>query len=157
MSPTGVAGRRRPSWDGGGRRTVKDAGRKLFFRYVRFKDGGGPRTDKISSKRTGADERPTLYVRLKDAFGRRTGKILKNRTQTDAGRTLFVRLEDGFGRRTVKALSKRTEADAGQTPSVRLKDGGGRRAKADQVRSTSPGHRHHCGSDSLKSTIPDLQ
>ena len=49
-SRAGVAGRGRPSWDGGGHRTVKNAGLKLFFRYVRFKDGGGPRTDKVSSK-----------------------------------------------------------------------------------------------------------
>ena len=53
----GVAGRGRPSWNGGGRRTVKDAGRKLFFRYVRFKDGGGPRTDKISPKEDGDGQR----------------------------------------------------------------------------------------------------
>ena len=57
LSGSGVAGRGRPSWDGGGRRTVKDAGRKLFFRYVRFKDGGGPRTDKISSKEDGGGRR----------------------------------------------------------------------------------------------------
>ena len=57
----GVAGRGRPSWDGGGRRTVKDAGRKLFFRYVRFKDGGGPRTDKISSKEDGGGRRTNPF------------------------------------------------------------------------------------------------
>ena len=44
MSAAGVAGRGRPSWDGGGRRTVKDDGRKIFFDSVRLKDGSGRRT-----------------------------------------------------------------------------------------------------------------
>ena len=44
-SGAGVAGRGRPSWDGGGRRTVKDDGRKIFFDSVRLKDGSGRRTD----------------------------------------------------------------------------------------------------------------
>ena len=50
--------------DGDGRpgtEAVKDAGRKLFFTYVRFKDGGGPRTDKISSKEDGGGQRTNPF------------------------------------------------------------------------------------------------
>ena len=69
----GVAGRGRPSWDGGGRRTVKDDGRKIFFDSVRLKDGFGRRTLRIFPQSGQA-------------------KFFRKRTEADAGRrrTKFV-------------------------------------------------------------------
>ena len=63
---SGVAGRGRPSWDGGGRRTVKDDGRKTFFDSVRLKDESGRRTDNFLSQA--------------DRGGRRTGISSASRT-----------------------------------------------------------------------------
>ena len=82
---------------------MKDAGRKLFFRYVRFKDGGGPRTDKISSKEDGGGQgtnpfRPSQgRIRTEDLSkflksGRRRTKesfSSASRTDLDEGRSKF--------------------------------------------------------------------
>ena len=62
---------------------MKDAGRKLFFRYVRFKDGGGPRTDKILSK--------------EDGFERRTVKISSKRTEADGALSSASRTTSDVG------------------------------------------------------------
>ena len=104
---------------GGGRRTTKDAGRRLFFGYVRLMDAFGRRTYQNFLK---ADGGQTPSVRIKDGFGCRTVKLIFMRTDTDGGQTPLVRLKDEFGRRTGKISKKRTEADAGRrrTKSVRL-------------------------------------
>ena len=86
---SGVAGRGRPYWDEGGRRTVKVGGRTIFFDFVRLKDGSGGRTDNFLSQA--------------DRGGRWTGE--------------FVRLKNGFRRRTLKRFQsarKRTDSDGGQ-------------------------------------------
>ena len=77
-SSSGVAGRVRPSWDGGGRRTVN-----LFHPpqgQIRTADA------KQIPGRTEADGGRNPSVSLKDGFGRRTGKISKKRREADAGR-----------------------------------------------------------------------
>ena len=91
---SGVAGRGRPSWDGGGRRTVKDDGRKTFFDSVRLKDESGRRTDNFLSQADRGGRRTGEFVRLKDGFGRRTDKFLFE--------------ADGGGRRTGISSASRT-------------------------------------------------
>ena len=79
---SGVAGRGRPYWDEGGRRTVKVGGRTIFFDFVRLKDGSGGRTDNFLSQADRGGRRTGEFVHLKDGNGRRTGKISK---KTDIG------------------------------------------------------------------------
>ena len=77
---SGVAGRGRPYWDEGGRRTVKVGERTIFFDFVRLKDGSGGRTDNFLSQADRGGRRTGEFVHLKDGNGRRTGKISKKRT-----------------------------------------------------------------------------
>ena len=83
---SGVAGRGRPYWDEGGRRTVKVGGGTIFFDFVRLKDGSGGRTDNFCLKRTEADAgRGSSSVSRTDLdYGQ--AKFLKKRTKADEDR-----------------------------------------------------------------------